>query len=69
MSRTTRAARSWRWPAVAALAVVVAGAVAALLQPSAAATWTRRELALMAAARSRTWSLPGASTCSARPSR
>jgi hypothetical protein len=35
MSRTTQAVRRWRWPAVAALAVVVAGAVVALLQPSA----------------------------------
>jgi len=36
MSRATQAVRRWRWPAVAALAVVVAGAVIALLQPSAA---------------------------------
>jgi hypothetical protein len=35
MSLTTQAVRRWRWPAIAALAVVAAGAVVALLQPSA----------------------------------
>jgi Domain of unknown function (DUF4350) len=35
MSRAAQAVRSWRWPVVAALAVVAAGAVVALLQPTA----------------------------------